>query len=196
MDQFWRDVGLAHQRIGTTPDDRGRWLLSDCLEDDPAELSAGERATLRDNLVALMLGLPGPERMPTQKDWAFDDPVWTDDSALGAVWAQLGALATAHHQPGAKLPAAKEERLQQTWPAAPYVKLERVRQLDGAAAIRLDAAAAVLAACTRLRECPECRRLFVARRRQERHPTCARRARDARRPSRQPVNQKRPKKAR
>jgi hypothetical protein len=55
---------------------------------------------------------------------------------------------------------------------------------DFAAAL-LHAVADLLIACERLRECPECSRLFLAVRRQERHVKCARKDRDARRPSRQ-----------
>jgi hypothetical protein len=67
----------------------------------------------------------------------------------------------------------------------PYLHLARRRSLEGLADQVVMAAARLLEACDRLRVCPECDRIFVARRRQERHPDCARRARDSRRHSRQ-----------
>jgi hypothetical protein len=191
QERRYRDWDLARQRIGTTTETRCRWLLEEFVARDPATLSTGELATLRDNLLAL-IGLGGPmdkDARPPQVaghvggDVDFDDPVLVDDAALRALWEAVGRLAQAHRTE-APLPGA-EETLARASYGRGYVRLHRRRQLKGLTDFVILEAASLLAACERLRECPECHLLFVARRRQERHPKCARQARDRRRPSRQ-----------
>jgi hypothetical protein len=186
-----RDVVLAGQRIGLTVRKRCHWLLEDFVRRDPAELSTGERQMLLDNLVALACGFGLNATIPSTVStirYASDDPVATDPAALRALWEGIGQLAAAHQAP-ATLPAAERTLIKQGGPG-PYVRLRYDVAARGLAEAARHAAAELLAACDRLRECPECHQLFVANRRQERHPTCARRARDARRPSRQPKSKK------
>ena len=182
FEQRERDVELAHKRIGQTVDDRCRWLLDDFAERDPdTTMATAERAVLRDNLRALAEGLPADRDQMTVK---LDDP---PDAALHALWAQLVALTRAHTT-YAPLPPLTDEGLWQRWKPASSrrVRLERRHGWPDFKTALFHRAADLLVACERLKECPECHRLFVARRRQERHPACARKARDARRPSRQP----------
>jgi len=186
--RYRRDVALARERIGTTIDDRCRWLLDDFAVRDPDALSTGERAVLRDNLHALAEGMK-PRGIP---EWAFPidatgcslpDP---PDADLRGVWERAVALTRAHVQP-ADLPGVPEELWTRWRPTSGKrsIRLERHRDWPDLTTALLHQVADLLAACERLRECPECHRLFVARRRQERHPKCARQARDSRRPSRQ-----------
>jgi hypothetical protein len=113
----------------------------------------------------------------------YDDPVLVDDAALRAVWARVVALTRAHREPVA-LPLRKEMFMQLSTGGS-YLRLSRRAEVVGLADQIIIEAARVLEGCERLRVCPECDRIFVARRRQERHPQCARQARDRRRPSRQ-----------
>jgi hypothetical protein len=185
-----RDVALAHQRIGTTTEARCRWLLDEFVIRDPAALSSGELATLRDQLLALAgFGgafegpLPGPANMSGTLDMDRD-PVLVDDGALRQVWERVGALTRAHQAPVVLPPG--EEILTVNYRGGPYVRLTREWVTNSLADLVILRAVSLLEDCDRLRICPECDRIFVARRRQERHPRCARKARDARRPSRQP----------
>ena len=182
-----RDYQLAAQRIGHTVDERCHWLLERFVTQDPADLSTGERVTLRDNLFAFAVGLGA-----TWQTFSSKDPLAHDQAAQRSLWLEVVALTRAHRKP-VVLPEAKAV-LEGKKNSGPYTRLAVARQADGLAPMVLLAAAELLARCERLRECPECHLLFVAQRRQERHPTCARRARDSRRPNRQPANQKRPKK--
>jgi hypothetical protein len=186
-DRHLRDIALAHQRIGTTVETRARWLLEDFVARDPATLATGELATLRDNLQALA-GYGGLTVGPTTgaamtASMGYDDPVLVDEAALRAVWARVVALTQAHREP-VPLPAQKEMFMRLTTGGS-YLRLSRRSDVAGLADQIVIEAARVLEGCERLRVCPECDRIFVARRRQERHPKCARQARDRRRPSRQ-----------
>jgi hypothetical protein len=187
-----RDVQLAVERLGT-PENRCRWLLSDFVARDPDSLSTAERALWRDNLMALIFGVgwfPGEWSMTMD----VNDP---PDEALPALRQRVVALTRAHRE--AVLLPPLEGRLvrdllsRSTAPAVqtPYVRMAREYSAVDFEAALLHVVADLLIRCERLRACPECGLLFVARRRQERHPTCARKARDARRPSRQPKNARR-----
>ena len=183
------DLARAHQRIGGTVDERTRWVVEGFAARDPADLSTGERATLRDDLLALAHGiLTGADALAGQwaltgYSWSSGDPVLTDDDALRELWRQISKLATAH-QGRVPLPQA-ETFLERRVRGGRYVRLELTHRAGvGLATTILYRVAELLSTCERLVECPECHRLFVARRRQERHPVCARRARDRRRPSR------------
>ena len=181
-----RDVGVAYHRIGgPSTEARCRWVLEEFVPRDPATLSSGDVANLRDNLQALAgyggLAEAGSPFDAGEIEW--NDPVLVDDAALHTLWERVGALAQAQRTP-APLPSG-DDMLTQRVRSGPYVRLERVRAVKGLANVVILSTAKLLEACDRLRECPECHRLFVARRRQERHPPCARKARDARRPSRQ-----------
>jgi hypothetical protein len=200
-----RDVALARQRIGMTTDDRCRWLLEDFCARDPATLSTAERAMMRDNMLALaQVPFPpygGPEddarlELPPLPDgggtFALDDP---PDAELRPLWQKVVNLTCAHRAP-APLPAVKEVLCSAPGRMANgRLRLGRRRASPDFQTTLLHRVADLLEHCERLRECPECHMLFVMRRRQERHPKCARKARDARRPSRQPENRKRPKRS-
>jgi hypothetical protein len=181
-----RDIALADQRLGTL-ENRCRWILDDFAARDPNTLSTSERALWRDNLMALALG-PRPGG-----NWRWitvheDDPL---DVELRSLWQRVVALTRAHRE-SVNLPPlagwlgrAPADAATSSVARTPYVRMGRGYRADDFAAALLHAVADVLIGCERLRECPECGQLFVAVRRQERHPRCARMARDARRPSRQ-----------
>ncbi len=182
-EQWAHDLERAGERIGTTVEARCRWVLEHLIPHDPSQLSTSERATLRENLMALARGLFGQvPPMVTRASYSLGDPVWTDDPALRELWLRIGALARAHQSP-VPLPDTKFTLSRRADPK--YVVLERTLQISDFGPLVLHRIVDLLTACTRLRECPECHNLFVARRRQERHPKCARARRDAKRPSRQ-----------
>lgn len=175
-----RDVMLAAARLGGI-DGRCRWLLDDFVPHDPDSLSAAERALARDNLAALAFGHPSvPASITSSHSFNFKDPVLTDDASLRAVWQEIGRLANAHRDP---VPSRIEGAFRAV-ARMPYVRLRLWHRDTNLAATLIYSVRSLFEACERLRECPECHRLFVANRRQERHPQCARKARDARRPSR------------
>jgi hypothetical protein len=182
-----RDLELAVERIGTTTEARCRWLLEEFVPRDPTSLASGEVTTLRDNLQALAWHGAGarPPNVGASGWYNTDDPVLVDDGALRQVWERVCALTRAH-QAGVMLPLGEEllRRAPTTSPGS-YLRLERHRVIEGLADRVVFNSARLLEACDRLRVCPECDRIFVARRRQLRHGTCARQARDRRRPSRQ-----------
>ena len=207
FEQQERDIALARARIGATSEERCRWLLDEFASRDPDTLATGERATVRDNLHALAEGLPvddpvigGTRVFPPTGPRPYDasgrlGPA-LDETDLRSVWTQVLALTRAHHQP-VRLPKIEET----LWAPGlvPRGSKRRIRLIrhhdrwpDFTSAVLHQAAELLVrvAESGRLGECPECGELFVARRRQERHPKCARTARDARRPSRQPKSKK------
>ena len=181
VERRMRDINLAMKRLGGV-DERCRWLLEEFAMRDPAQLSTAERALVRDNLAALAFGMPQiPATTNRRVGWGFDDRVLTDDRSLRAVWRSVRNYADAHRAPFGMSFGGTFKRLETP---GPYVRLHLEAQARGLANALRFAVVEVLSACTRLRECPECHRLFVARRRQERHPKCARQRRDRNRPSR------------
>jgi len=190
-EQKQRDIALARERIGTTVDDRCRWLLDDFAVRDPDMVATGERAVLRDNLHALAEGLepraPGEQAWPEPIDTTGHPLPNPPDADLRGIWEQVVALTRAHIDPASAGLPSVDEMLWARWRPTSgkrSIRLERHRVWPDLTTALLHRVADLLAACERLRECPECHRLFVARRRQERHATCARKARDRRRPSR------------
>jgi hypothetical protein len=190
-----RDVELAHQRIGATVDERCTWLLDDFAPRDPDTLSSGERALAWDALFALAEGVrDSAGRLPEDLQYSYRAPGEPlPDAELRDLWERIGALARAHRQPVPLPPIAEQFWARGTFRNAKRrsarVILQRHRNADspagpGFGTALLHRVADLLAACERLRECPECNRLFVAKRRQDRHPKCARQARDRNRPSR------------
>jgi len=131
-----------------------------------------------------MPDVPATDRQAT---WVFDDPVLTDDKALRSLWDAIGKLTNAHRAP---MEWSARGTFKRKEAPGPYIRLHFERyagNLFGAACVAVED---LLGACTRLRECPECQRLFVARRRQERHAKCARQRRDRNRPSRSKKSKK------
>jgi hypothetical protein len=181
-DRRTRDINLAMKRLGGV-DDRCRWLLEDFVARDPDALSTGERVIARDNLQALAFGMPSVPIQATDRraGWAGDDPVLTDDRAFRALWQRIAELAAAHRTP---VPWATEGVFTRQHTPGPYIHFRVEAHGRGLASAVQAAVIDLLSAGTRIRECPECHRLFVARRRQERHAKCARQRRDRNRPSR------------
>ena len=92
-----------------------------------------------------------------------DEPMLVDDGALRQVWERVGALTRAHETPVALPPG--EEKLREMYRGGPYLRLTRERVTNSLTEFVILEAASLLEGCNRLRICPECRRIFVARRR-------------------------------
>jgi hypothetical protein len=180
-----RDIALAQERLGDV-NGRCRWLLDVFTATDPQAIATSERAVWRDNLLAIAIGpLPGGlRRLVTFRE---KEPLNED---IPDLWQKIVKLTGAHRGGSVDLPPLRGWLGRLDGEASDkYVHLGRgygvgSQDVSGFEAHLLHAVADLLIACDRLKECPECKRLFVARRRQERHPLCARRRLDRNRPSR------------
>lgn len=180
-----RDIQLADERLGNF-DERCRWILDVFAVRDPATIAASERAVWRDNLMALVLG----KRPPSVVRWAGrlheNEPL---DEDLPQLWRRVVALVGAHHE-SVPLPSlvawfGRHPATADDPPAkTPYARMGVGLEAKDFETSLVYAVMGLLSACDTLRECDECHRLFVANRRQKRHPKCARRFHDRNRPSR------------
>jgi hypothetical protein len=179
-----RDLELADQRLGDF-EDRCRWLLDVFTAHDPATIARSERAVWRDNLMALVLGKRprGGWRWQTFNE---NEPL---DEDLPKLWRRVVALVASHREsvslPRLKVWFGRQPSTPEDPPVeTPYVRLGLGYEAEDFEMALVYVVIDLLSACTTLRECDECKRLFVANRRQKRHQKCARKFHERNRPSR------------
>jgi len=184
LDARRRNIELADAQLGNL-DERCHWLLDEFMTRDPDAILPSERAVWRDKLMALVLGAR-PGAGYRLLDLFENDPL---EEEIRGLWERVVALTDAHRA-SVKLPQLEVwfGRHPETADGAPvrtpYVRMGRGYRAGDFQTALLWTVVDLLSACQKLRECPECHHLFVARRRQERHAKCARKYWDRNRPSR------------
>jgi hypothetical protein len=176
-----RNLVRAELRIGgAQPRKRARWLIEEFLATPPTELAPGEVMNRHHELGALVVAAMREQDKPPAAQMEFD----IDPETLRAPWKALDDLVR-------RWVAGKPVAL-------PSIEMTLERQKDGDDLrgkittsttgmmnnVLLAVARLLEDPAVRVRECPECGKLFVPERRQKRHLKCARQARDAKRPDR------------
>lgn len=134
----------------------------------------------------LLLGRRPPSVVRISQRLHENEPL---DKDLPQLWRRVVELVGAHRD-SVRLPDLKVWFGRHPIPAedspavTPYARMGIGLEAEDFETSLIYTVIELLSACTTLRECDECKRLFVATRRQKRHPKCARKYHDRNRPSR------------